>query len=182
MKILLIGEYSRLHNSLKEGLQALGNEVTLVSTGDHFKKFPSDVLLKRKFDHGFQKKIKVGLYMLFGVDVTSLLLKKQFFGHKKQFQDFDVVQLINESPFGIEPKYEKKIISYLKKKNKNLFLLSCGADYTSVKYAFEKRLRYSIFNPFFEGKVSENDYAHALKYLKPKHKDLHQFVFENVEF
>ena len=27
MKILLIGEYSRLHNSLKEGLQKLENEV-----------------------------------------------------------------------------------------------------------------------------------------------------------
>lgn len=181
MRILLIGEYSGLHNSLKEGLQVLGHEVTLVSTGDHFKKFPSDVLFKRKFDHGFPKKIKVGLYMLFGIDVTSLLLKNEFFSHKERFQDFDVVQLINESPFGIEPKYEKKIISYLKKKNKKLFLLSCGADYTSVKYAFEKKLRYSIFNPFFEGKVSEKDFAHALKYLKPKYKDLHQFVFENVD-
>src|SRR5690554_97560 len=181
MKILLIGEYSRLHNSLKEGLQALGNEVTLVSTGDHFKKFPSDILLKRKFDTGFSKKIKVGLYMLFGIDITSLLLKKQFFSYKTQLQDFDVVQLINESPFGIEPKYEKKIISYLKKKNKKLFLLSCGTDYTSVKYAFEKRLRYSIFNPFFEGKVSEKDFAHTLKYLQPKYKDLHRFIFENVD-
>ena len=42
MKILLLGEYSRLHNSLKEGLIALGHEVTIVGCGDKFKKFPVD--------------------------------------------------------------------------------------------------------------------------------------------
>ena len=42
MKILLLGEYSRLHNSLKEGLVALGHEVTIVGCGDKFKKFPVD--------------------------------------------------------------------------------------------------------------------------------------------
>ena len=180
MKILLIGEYSRLHNSLKEGLQALGHEVVLVSTGDHFKKFPSDILLKRKFDNGISKKIKVGIYMLFGLDITSLQLKKDFFSHKKQLQGFDIVQLINESPFAIEPKYEKEIISFLRKNNKKLFLLSCGTDHISVKYAFDKKLRYSIFNPLFEGKISKKDFAHALKYLKPEYKALHQFVFGNV--
>ena len=42
MKILLLGEYSRLHNSLKEGLVALGHEVIIVGCGDKFKKFPVD--------------------------------------------------------------------------------------------------------------------------------------------
>lgn len=181
MKILLVGEYSRLHNSLKEGLLALGHEVTLVSTGDEFKSFPSDVLLKRNYDSGIFKKVKVGLYRLFGLDITSLSLKNQFFQQKEKFKGFDAVQLINESPFGILPKYEKEIISYLKTNNKKLFLLSCGTDYTSVKYAFEKKFRYSIFNPLFEGKVSEKDFFPALKYLKPEYEDLHKFVFKNVE-
>lgn len=181
MKILLVGEYSRLHNSLKEGLQALGHEVTLVSTGDHFKKFPSDILLTRKFDKGFSKKIKVAIYMLFGLDITSIQLKNDFLSYKKQLQGFNVVQLINESSFAIEPKYEKKIVSFLKKNNKKLFLLSCGTDHSSVKYAFEKKLRYSIFNPLFEGKVPEKDFAHALKYLKPNYENLHRFLIENVD-
>ena len=43
MKILLIGEYSNLHNSLKQGLQKNGFEVTLLSTGDGFKNFDSDI-------------------------------------------------------------------------------------------------------------------------------------------
>ena len=42
MKILLLGEYRRLHNSLKEGLVALGHEVIIVGCGDKFKKFPVD--------------------------------------------------------------------------------------------------------------------------------------------
>ncbi len=181
MKILLVGEYSRLHNSLKEGLQALGHEVMLVSTGDAFKNYPSDVLLTRKFDSGILRKVKVGLFKIFGVDITSLSLKNQFFKQKEKFKGFDVVQLINESAFTLMPKYEKEIISYLKENNKKLFLLSCGTDYTSVKYAFEKKFRYSIFNPLFEGKVTEKDFYPALKYLNPDFEDLHHFVFKNVE-
>ncbi len=118
MRILLVGEYSRLHNSLKEGLQTLDHEVTLVSTGDEFKNFPSDILLERKYDSGISKKVKVGLFKLFGFDISSLFLKNQFFGQKEKFKGFDVVQLINESPLGILPKYEMEIISFLKKKQR----------------------------------------------------------------
>ncbi len=181
MRILLVGEYSRLHNSLKEGLLALGHEVTLISTGDEFKNFPSDILLKRKYDSGISKKVKVGLFKLFGLDISSLSLKKQFFQQQEKFKGFDVVQLINESPLGILPKHEKEIISFLKKNNEKLFLLSCGTDYTSVKYAYEKKFRYSIFNPLFELKVSEKEFFPALKYLKPQYKDLHDFVFKNAD-
>ncbi len=180
MKILLVGEYSRLHNSLKEGLQVLGHEVMLVSTGDEFKNFPSDILLKRKYNSGILKKVKVGLFKLFGFDISSISLKNQFFQQKENFQGYDIVQLINESPLGILPKYEKKIISFLRKNNQKLFLLSCGTDWTSVKYGYEKKFRYSIFNPLLDGKVSEKEFFPALKYLKPEYKDLHDFVFEKV--
>lgn len=178
MKILLVGEYSRLHNSLKEGLQANGHEVLLVSTGDHFKKYPSDILIKRKFDTGISKKIKVGIYKIFCFDISSFLIKKEFFRHKEKFKNFDVVQLINESSFGIAPEYEMEIISFLKKNNSKIFLLSCGTDYLSVKYAFEKKFRYSILTPFFEGRISKKDFAPVLKYLKPGFKKLHSFIFE----
>ena len=181
MRILLVGEYSRLHNSLKEGFSALGHKVTLVSTGDEFKNFPSDILLKRKYDSGISKKVKVGLFKLFGLDISSLSLKKQFFQQQEKFKGFDVVQLINESPRGILPKHEKEIISFLKKNNEKLFLLSCGTDYTSVKYAYEKKFRYSIFNQLFNGKISEKAFFPALKYLKPQYKDLHDFVFKNAD-
>jgi len=180
MKILLVGEYSRLHNSLKEGLQLLGHQTTLIAAGDYFKNFPADINLYRKYDSGFSKKIKVGLYKLFGIDITSLSLKKQFFKHRQKLKDYDVVQLINESPLGATPKIEKQIISFLKQYNNKLFLLSCGTDHISVTYAYEKKFRYSILLPLFNGKVTEKKFAPILKYLKPEFKSLHDFVYENI--
>jgi hypothetical protein len=54
MRILLVGEYSRFHNSLKEGLQKLHHDVTLVGRADSFKNFPIDISLDVTF---FNKKL-----------------------------------------------------------------------------------------------------------------------------
>lgn len=181
MKILLVGEYSRLHNSLKEGLNDLGHQVIIIATGDHFKDYPVDIKLYRKYNIGFSKKIKVLLYKLFKIDITSISIKNQFFKYQKHLKNFDVVQLINESPIGVAPKHEKEIISFLKKYNKKLFLLSCGTDYISVKHSFDKKPKYSILDPFFNGKTSKKNFSPILKYLKPEYKSLHDFIFDNIE-
>jgi len=181
MKILLVGEYSRLHNSLKEGLQALGHDVTLVATGDGFKKYPADVLLTPTHTSGFAKKWKVLFFKLFGFDMSSISVMRQFFQQKSSFTGFDVVQLINESPLGIMPKHEKEIISFLKENNKKLFLLSCGTDYISVQHSLDKKPKYSILSPLFDGKVSKESYAPILKYVRPEYKELHEFVYERIE-
>lgn len=181
MKILLVGEYSRLHNSLKEGLIALGHQVTIIATGDYFKNYPVDIKLSRKYNQGVGKKIKVAVYKLFKIDITSLSLKNQFFSHQNQLKNFDVVQLINESPFGILPKYEKQVISFLKNNNKKFFLLSCGTDYISVKHSFDKKPRYSILQPFFNEKATKKSFNAILKYLEPEYKKLHKFIFTTVE-
>jgi glycosyltransferase involved in cell wall biosynthesis len=181
MKILLVGEYSRLHNSLKEGLLAMGHQVTLVATGDQFKKYPADILLKHKYNKGFSKKIKVGIFKLFRIDISSSNLKNQFFKHQESFKNFDVVQLINESPFGIQPKYEKDIVAFLKQNNKRIYLLSCGTDHLSVKYAFEKKFKYSIISPYFEGKISKKNFNHVLKYLQAEYISLHNYIYNSVD-
>lgn len=181
MKILLVGEYSRLHNSLKEGLIALGHEVTLIGSGDAFKKYPVDLPLTKKYNSGFLKKIKILLYRLFKVDISSLSIQHQFFSYAEKLKGFDVVQLINESPFGVTPSIEKKLISFLKQHNKKLFLLSCGTDYVSVQFAFEKKLRYSIMTPFFDGKITKKKFAPVLKYLEKDYKELYDFVYQQVE-
>ena len=48
MNILLLGEYSRLHNSLKEGLVSLGHNVILAAGKDRFKNFPNDICFEPK--------------------------------------------------------------------------------------------------------------------------------------
>lgn len=181
MKILLVGEYSRLHNSLKEGLVALGHEVTLIATGDLFKKLPADIRLERKYDHGLRRKWKILVFQLTGIDLTSVALRRQFRKVRKLLKGFDVVQLINENAFGVSVRVEKEIITYLKANNKKLFLLSCGTDHISVSYAFQKKFRYSILTPYFEGKVKKQGFASVLKYLSPKQKAFHDFVYKQID-
>ena len=180
MKILLVGEYSRLHNSLKEGLQALGHEVQIIGTGDFFKDLPVDIRLKRRFDTGLAKKLKVGVYKLFKIDITSRDLLKQFFAFENKLKEYDIVQLINESSLGMQPAEEIKAIDFLKKNNKNIFMLSCGTDYTSVSYAMDKKIRYSIFTPLLENRISKSFYTAALRFLKPEYKKLHQYLYKEI--
>ena len=43
MKVLLVGEYSGVHNNLKRGLEKLGVKVILINGGDSWKNFDSDI-------------------------------------------------------------------------------------------------------------------------------------------
>ena len=181
MKILLVGEYSRLHNSLQEGLRALGHQVILISTGDYFKKYPSDIIIQRSFDKGLARKLKIAIYVLFKFDITSWHMTKQFFKTSEKLKGFDVVQLINESPFGAAVKDEIKMISFLKQNNKKLFLLSCGTDYLSVKHQLSNTNPYSIISPYKDGSIAKIAFKNILKYTTPPFKKLHQYVFKNID-
>ena len=181
MKILLVGEYSRLHNSLQEGLRALGHQVILISTGDYFKKYPSDIIIQRSFDKGLARKLKIAIYVLFKFDITSWHMTKQFFKTSEKLKGFDVVQLINESPFGASVKDEIKMISFLKQNNKKLFLLSCGTDYLSVKHQLSNANSYSIVSPYKDGSIAKIAFKNILKYTTPPFKKLHQYVFKNID-
>lgn len=55
MKVLLIGEYSGVHTNLKKGLEKLGVQVLLVSEGDVWKKFDSDIKLYYPEDTKWKK-------------------------------------------------------------------------------------------------------------------------------
>ena len=47
MKILLLGEYSNVHATLRKALIQLGHQVTLISNGDFWKNYPRDIDLSR---------------------------------------------------------------------------------------------------------------------------------------
>ena len=181
MRILLVGEYSRLHNSLKEGLQTLGHEVTLIGSGDAFKNYPVDILLERGYEYGLLKKLKVGIYKLTKIDISAIALRRKFNKLKPQLQDYDVVQLINESSFKTTPKLELEIAEYLKKHNKKLFLLSCGTDVKSVGYIKTGNLPYSILTPMNEGKGTKSQYGYALKYTLEAYIKLHKQLLSIID-
>ncbi|TYC16309.1 glycosyltransferase [Bizionia gelidisalsuginis] len=181
MKILLIGEYNALHYTLKEGLEALGHTALVVGNGDGFKKIKVDVKFNMRYNSGLLFYIKRIIYKLTKTDITSRDIERQFNTFKKEFTDYDVVQLINESPIKAHPKTETKLLQFIFDHNKNVFLLSCGTDYVSVKYADEKKFRYSILTPYFEKKGTKKAFWHALMYITPPYYALHRFIYGNIK-
>lgn len=119
MKILLVGEYSGLHNNLKEGLLKLGHEVVIASGGDGFKNLSTDI----SFRTGKQSK------MLRFVDLTNKYIKAL-----PKMKDFDVVQFINPYIFSLVLGINKKMIKYLIQHNKKSFLSVAGDDSVVLQY------------------------------------------------
>jgi len=115
MKILLIGEYSRLHNSLKEGLIKNGHEVTLIGHGDVFKKYPVDINIDGNFvkSNFLINKIRHILFRFTKVDLASIETYIRFHKNKKSLCNYDFVQLINETPFNIGTFFEKKLLAFI---------------------------------------------------------------------
>ncbi len=182
MKILLIGEYSNLHNSLKKGLINLGHEVILIGSGDGFKKYDVDILIKSTiFENKFLKIIAKIIDKIFRFSLNELEI---YFKSKKiikNLADFDIVQLINEKPFNTSANLEISLLKYIFKNNSKVFLLACGVDSKSVSYANDKKFRYSILTPYFENNSLKKEYRHILKYLNSDHIKLSIFIKQNIK-
>jgi len=181
VRILLVGEFSRLHNSLKEGLVSLGHEVVIIANGDGFKNYPADLSTKAKFC-----KTKLGniprqiIYRLTTYDIARIEFGIRFYFHLKILKDFDVVQLINEAPIQSIPTIERFLLNKLFKQNKKTFLLCCGVDYIVANYLLEKKERYSIMNSYFENPKSKPEISYILEFLTPNHKKTHDLIYQNI--
>jgi len=181
MKILLIGEYSNLHNSLKEGLQKNGHEVVLLGTGDGFKNFDSDIVIKSSvFEGKFLKFIAKIIDRLIGISLNEIEIFVKTIIIINKLKGYDVVQLINERSFNTSPFLEKILLKNIFKNNSKVFLLACGVDTVSIKYAKEKKFRYSILSPYFENKNLKKEFKHTLKYLNSNYLMLGKFIREKV--
>ncbi|WP_055435200.1 glycosyltransferase [Lacinutrix algicola] len=177
MKILLVGEYSRLHSSLKEGLVKLGHEVTIVSSGDGMKKFKTDINFNSKIKSSFVlNKLNNLSIRYFNTDFIKIENAFRFKKLLPQFRDFDVVQLINEDALFIEPKTQIKILKQLISQNNKLYVLCCGDDYTSINYYLKNNLRYSVLTPYLKNKTLRNLFVFSLKYTTIPYKKLHDFL------
>lgn len=130
MRILLVGEYSNVHNTLAQGLRALGHEVCVISNGDFWKNYPRDIDVARRPSKWGGIRLMLKLW--------SLLPK---------MQGYDVVQLINPMFFELKAERLFWFYKWLRRHNKRLFLGAFGMDYYWVnKCITRKPLRYSDFN------------------------------------
>ena len=182
MRILLIGEFSRLHNSLKEGLVALGHDVIIVANGDGFKNYPVDLSTKAKWCETKLGNIPRQLiYRLTKFDSARIEFGIRFYLHLNKLKNFDVVQLINESPIQTTPLFERFLLKKLFQQNHKLFLLCCGVDYSVAIHLIEKKERYSIMDPYFENPKLKKEFSYILNFLSNNHKKTHDLVYQNIK-
>ena len=183
MKILLFGEYSGFHNSLKKGLQALGHEVTIIGNGDGFKKFPADIFIKPTFtkNNKFLNKIKNAIYKLTKIDLASIELYYKFKRIMPLIKEYDAVQLINSIVLLGSPKVETKILQHIFKFNKNVYLHGGSMEYIWVDFMLNKHNGFSSFTPLKHNPKLKKKYQYALKYLQPKFISHFNFVYKNIK-
>ena len=143
MKILLIGEYSNLHNSLKQGLEKEGHKVILLGNGDGFKNYNVDILVKSSiFENRILKIIAKIIDKIFTISLNEIEIFFKARRKLKLLKGYDIVQLINERAFNTSPFLEKKLLKEIFNNNQKDFMLACGVDHRSISYANQKKFRY----------------------------------------
>lgn len=155
MRILLFGEFSGVHNNLKEGLIKNGHNVIIVSNGDGFKKLKFDVnFCPHKGSSPFSA-------------IKNIL---HFFFNIRFFIFNDVVQFINPL---IVPHYFKKIglLKLMFLLNKRTIYYACGTDID-----FINSLNKFKYFPF-------DDINHVeFPNYKQKHHKTHHYFMKNIDY
>ena len=180
MRILLLGEYSRLHNSLKEGLLLKDHEVVLVGNGDGFKNYPSDISLRAVWcETKLGKLVQQSIHRLFKFDIALLEHAIRFYKVLPQLKGFDVVQLINEKPIQTVPFLECWFLKKIVAQNQKLFVLASGVDYLSVQFLMDKKIPKSIMQPYFDNPKLKKEYNYILEYTSKGNAQIHEYVYQN---
>jgi glycosyltransferase involved in cell wall biosynthesis len=183
MKILLLGEYSRLHNSLKEGLTTLGHEVIIVGYGDKFKKFPVDYSIYARIcnENKIANFLFKGIRKVSGLDFEKIEKAIRFYLLLSKLNDYQHVQLINSDALETYPFLSRFLYKKLFQQIKNRSLLICGDETPIVDYWFQKELKYSVLTPYFEDNSLENQFQFPLKYRKENYRKTFNWLKENCQ-
>lgn len=178
MKILLVGEFSRLHNSLKEGLLSLNHSVSIIGSGDDFKEFPVDysiaprIFLSSSLLNFFNKVF----FKLFKSDLRLLERGIRFYFLLPKLKNYDIVQLINSDAIETYPFASRYLLQKLFHQNKKISLLICGEDTPIIEYLLKNEMKYSILNPLIKDQNLKKDYNYSLKYIQPNYRKTFDFI------
>lgn len=143
MNILLVGEFSSVHNNLKAGLIELGHKVILMSDGDGWKNYNSDISLFRYPKKGIINYLRNALH---------------FFNSIRKVKKVDVIQFINPM---ILPLYVIVYFKFRKLFTKNKYVYyACGTDPAFLN----SRDEFDYF-PFDEKNSSETPKYHFIRLL-----------------
>jgi glycosyltransferase involved in cell wall biosynthesis len=180
MKILLVGEFSRLHNSLKEGLISLNHSVSLIGSGDDFKEFPVDysiaprILLSSSVLKFFNKVF----FKLFKSDLRLLERGIRFYLLLPKLKNYDSVQLINSDAIETYPFASRYLLDKLFHQNKKVSLLICGEDTPIIEYLLKNKMKYSILSPLLANQNLKKKFNYSLKYVQPNYRKTFDYIKE----
>ena len=164
MKILLIGEYSNLHNTLADGLRKLGHTVVVASNGDFWKNYPRDIDLQRTLT-------KAGTIIFLWRLLKAL----------PKMRGYDVVQIINPIFVELTPKYIFPLYKYLRRNNKKVFMSACGMDYYWLKAGVDCVFRYGDFNIGDELRQSPEIETFKAEYLNGAKRELNEYIARDCD-
>ena len=181
MKILLLGEYSRLHNSLKEGLVSVGHEVIMVSTGDDFKKYDTDYSFHSAFFSRFWfiRKAKNLVYKTTKIDLEKIERAIRFYFLLPKLKGFDHVQLINSDAIETYPFLARFLYKKVFQNIESRSLLVCGDETPVIDYLFKKDMKYSVLTPYFEDNSLRKKFQFPLKYRTKSYRKTFDWLNEN---
>lgn len=119
MKILLFGNPSMYHAYLAKGLREMGHEVTVISQGFGWRKFPGlDIALERRQD--INPKLAFVDYLWKALKVL------------RKCKGYDIVQIHHPMFLELRGSHMKPFYKYLRKHNKKVVMCALGFDYHVV--------------------------------------------------
>lgn len=171
MRVLLLGDYSSVHYNLYLGLKEFGADVTLISSGDGYKKIPTD---KQWITRSSSK-----ISRLLGINGRGFMRDNK--NMINSLSDFDVVQIVN--PVIVEDASivdNLELFRTLRERNDRVYLYSCGDDLNWVSGCLSSSpKKYWFSEPeFFRSK----EIIHPIRYiLNPLVRHLCKEVYRKVD-
>ncbi len=167
-RILLIGDYSNMHNQLARSLRAMGHEVTLMSSGSGFQRTERDIDLSRRPG-------KLGGLQL------AWRCRHTLHG---AMRGYDIVALQNPHFLALKPRLLRYFFDRLKGENGAVFLTAAGTDAVYLAEALDPAspLRYN------EYRIGEHPAPYALEdpasisaWLAPTVRAFDEYVYQRVD-
>lgn len=133
MKVMLLGEYSGFHTTLRDGLRLHGHDVVVAGTGDGSKAIPVDWDIGTTRTGAAGKVTRIGKAVQFAMTMPKV----------------DVLQLINPHVFPRGGGLNNYLIRRLRCQVPRLFLSACGDDAAFV----QKGIRQLRYNPIDDATI-----------------------------
>ena len=182
MQILLIGEYSGFHNTLKKGFEKLGHSVTLVGDGDQYKNYAVDISTRPKLfnKNWLLERFKNLVYKVLNIDLLKVEQGLRYLMIKSQLKNYDIVQLINSDALNTYTWLAKPTLNYIFKNNTKIILSACGDDTPFVDWLLNNNEPYHLLTPYLNGTIPKKKVQFSLKYITKPYRKQYNFIKTHV--